>query len=126
MNVNNDCEIIGEMCKFYEKLYTSKEINDKNIDGYLEHINANIIDQKDKKLCEHFPAIEECKDAVMNLKNNKSPGLDELPGKFYKCFWSDISALFYEVLICVFDRKEMSFSQRIAVISLIYKKDEKK
>ena len=44
---------------------------------------------------------------------------------FYKCFWSDISALFYEVLICVFDRKEMSFSQRMAAISLIYKKDEK-
>ena len=68
MNVNNDCEIIGEMCKFYEKLYTSKEINDENIDGYLENINVNIIDQKDKELCEHFPAIEECKDAVMNLK----------------------------------------------------------
>ena len=65
MNVNNDCEIIGEMCKFYEKLYTSKEINDKNIDAYLENINVNIIDQKDNELCEHFPVIDECKD-VMN------------------------------------------------------------
>ena len=125
MNVDNDCEIIGEMCKFYAKLYTSKEISDENIDAYLENINVSIIDQKDKELCENFPAIEECKDAVMNLKNNKSPGLDGLPGEFYKCFWSDISALFYEVLICVFDRKEMSFSQRMAAISLIYKKDEK-
>ena len=61
----------------------------------------------------------------MNSKNNKSPGLDGLPGEFYKCFWSDISALFYEVLICVFNRKEMSFSQRMAAISVIYKRMRK-
>ena len=93
------------MCKFYETLYTRKDINDENIDIYLENTTVNIIEGKDKELCELFPTVEECNDAVMSLKNNKSPGLDGLPSEFYKCFWSDISTLFYDVLKCVFDKK---------------------
>ena len=124
-NVNNDYEIIGEMCKFYETLYTSKDINDENIDIYLENITVNIIEGKDKELCELFPTVEECNDAVMSLKNNKSPGLDGLPSEFYKCFWGDICTLFYDVLKCVFDKKEMCFTQRMAVVSLIHKKGDK-
>ena len=53
-NVNNDYEIIGEMCKFYETLYTSKDINDENIDIYLENTTVNIIEGIDKEMCELF------------------------------------------------------------------------
>lgn len=37
-------------------------------------------------MCDSFPTLEECKDAVMNLKSNKSPGLDGIPNEFYLFF----------------------------------------
>ena len=40
--------------------------------------------------------------------------------------WDSIKTLFYNALKEIYDRNEMSFSQRLSVISLLYKKDDKK
>ena len=60
------------------------------------------------------------------MKNNKSPGLDGLPGEFYKCIWENISEMFYNALRDIFIKREMSFSQRISVITLLFKKGDRK
>ena len=60
------------------------------------------------------------------MKPNKSPGLDGLTGEFYKYFWDSISELFYDALIEIFQKGELSFSQRLSVLTLIHKKDDKK
>ena len=119
-------DIMGEMCSFYEKLYTSKNINDVDIDDYLSNIEIPSLSSVDKEYCDEFPTLEECRDAVFNMKPNKSPGLDGLPSEFYKCMWDSIKTLFYNALKEIYDRNEMSFSQRLSVISLLYKKDDKK
>ena len=72
-----------------------------------------------KNFCDKFPSLEECTDAVMNLKASKSPGLDGLTNEFYKTFLNDLKMLFYDMLKQIFENKEMSFSQRLAVMSLI-------
>ena len=123
VNTNND--ILGEMCNFYENLYTSKNINDNDIDNYLQSIDIEkTLNDEEKLFCDKFPSLEECTDAVMNLKPNKSPGLDGLTNEFYKTFWNDLKMLFYDMLKQIFDKKEMSFSQRLAVMSLIFKKGD--
>ena len=123
VNTNND--ILGEMCNFYENLYTSKYINDNDIDNYLQTIdNEKILNDEEKLFCDKFPSLEECTDAVMNLKSKKSPGLDGLTNEFYKTYWNDLKILFYDMLKQIFDNKEMSFSQRLAVMSLIFKKGD--
>ena len=83
-------DIMGEMCSFYEKLYTSKNINDVDIDDYLSNIEIPSLSSVDKEYCDEFPTLEECRDAVFNMKPNKSPGLDGLPSEFYKCMWDSI------------------------------------
>lgn len=60
----------------------------------------------------------------MNLKLNKSPGLDGLSDEFYQCFWKDLKQLFQDTLKCTFENDQMSYSQRLAVISLISKKGD--
>ena len=44
--------------------------------------------------------------------------------EFYKTFWNNLKILFYDMLKQSFDNKEMSFSQRLAVMSLIFKKGD--
>ena len=59
------------------------------------------------------------------MKNNKSPGQDGLTAEFYKVFWHDIKEIFYSSLLQSIDKGMLPFSQKNAVISLIYKKGDK-
>ena len=34
----------------------------------------------------------------MDMKHNKSPGLDGLPADFNQCFWDQLSEIFFEML----------------------------
>ena len=114
------------MCSYYETLYQSKNIDDTDIDNYLSNCNIPELSPIEKETCDFFPTIEECREAVFNMKPNKSPGLDGLTGEFYKCFWGSISELFYDALVEIFQKGELSFSQRLSVLTLIHKKDDKK
>ena len=109
--VKSDDEILGEMCLFYETLYSSNHVCDDNIDTYLDSVNGICNLRNDEKdMCDLFPSIQECKNAVMDMKHNKSPGLDGIPNEFYQTFWNDLDTLFYDCMREVFENEEMSFS----------------
>ena len=59
------------------------------------------------------------------MKSGKSPGFDGLNSEFYQCFWTDIEDLFNSVMNYIYERQEMSFTQRLAIITLIFKKGER-
>ena len=114
------------MCLFYETLYSSNHVCDDNIDTYLDSVNGICNLRNDEKdMCDLFPSIQECKNAVMDMKHNKSPGLDGIPNEYYQTFWNDLDTLFYDFTREVVENEEMSFSQKLGVISLIHKKGEK-
>ena len=110
----------------WSEFFTS--VPDDEIDNlYLSSLNS-VLSDRDKEFCDTFPSLDECEEAVRNMKPNKSPALDGLTSEFYKCFWDDFKFLFYNCLKSIYNNKEMSFSQRLAVITLIYihKKGDKK
>ena len=111
------------MCNFYENLYTSLSTNDEKIANYNEKVDCPKLNTQDKEICDELPTLDECNDAVLNMKK-KSPGLDGFPSEFYKCFWNLIGPLFYEVLLTVFDNQELSFSQRLSLITVLFKKGD--
>lgn len=123
--LTEDDDILGEMCDIYENLYSSKLISNEDIDLYLKNCKINTLHETDKNMCVTFPSKNECKETVMNLKSNKSPGLDGIPNDFYQCFWHQLSSLFYNMLKEIFLNGKMTFSQRLSVISLIHKKGRK-
>jgi hypothetical protein len=92
---------------------------------FKNDIDVNKLSDTDKDMCDFFPSLLECKETVMRMKSNISSGLDGLPNEFYKCFWDQLSSLFYNMMKEIFLNGKMTYSQRLAVISLIHKKGEK-
>ena len=70
---------------------------------------------------DEFPSLKVCDEAIKMLKPNKSPGLDGLPGGFYQVFWNELKPHFYNSLIYTFNNNCMTFSQLLALITLIHK-----
>ena len=54
--VYSNSDILGEMCNFYERLYSSKFVPDDEIDNYLSSLNLDsVLSDRDKELCDTFP-----------------------------------------------------------------------
>ena len=62
----------------------------------------------------------------MSMQNNKSPGNDGLTKEFFVTFWEDIKDDFLNSCRTAKRKKELSTSQRQAVIKLIEKKEKNK
>ena len=124
-NVFENGNILNAMCDFYSNLYKSNNINDADIDNYLQRIETPVLSDELKNFCEQNPTKLEMKNAVFDMKSGKSPGLDGLNSEFYQCFWNEIEDLFFNVVNHIYEKKEMSFSQRLAIITLIFKKGER-
>ena len=115
-----------EICTFYEKLYQSKQINNNEINSYLSELEIDRkLNEKEKFFCDEIPTLNECEEAVLNLKDNKSPGIDGIPNEFYKTFWNEMKNIFYSCLLYTFETGKMSFTQRLSILSLLHKKGER-
>ena len=118
-------QILIEQRDYYEKLYTS-EAND-HTDTYEDIFypnTGNKLIEEDRQLLEKCIEIEEMKNTVQQLKNNKSPGIDGLPAEFYKIFWNDIKHILFESFNFSIYSGKLSISQRQGVISLLPKPDK--
>ena len=61
-------------------------------------------------------------DVVKSLKHNKSPGIDGLPGEFYKVFFPLVGEFLVDVYNESISKGELCESQKSSVLSLIFKK----
>ena len=66
--------------------------------------------------------MKECEYVVKNnMKRNKSPGLDRIPIEFYIQFWNTLRHIMLEIYNESYDNGEMPDSQKLWVLTLIYK-----
>jgi hypothetical protein len=56
------------------------------------------------------------------MKLNKAPGIDGLTVKFYRTFWPFLKHFAVKVFNNCYVKEELSNTQKIGLISLIYKK----
>ena len=75
--------------------------------------------------CEGEVSFNECELAVKNMRKNKSPGLDGICIEFYQKFWPLLGNLLVDVFNQCYHDGRLTDSQRISVITLIHKKDDK-
>ena len=115
--------IIDRQVEFYKDLFTSEFKDDNHneklffldsIDRKLSEISKNSLDS-DIQLTEIVSALKK-------MPNGKSPGSDGLPVEFYKMFWGDLGYDYFEVVSSGLEDGELTYTQYLAVISLLYKK----
>ena len=115
-------EILKCESKFYQNLYAKNDISSTDeINQYLSNIITPKLCNNTKQLCEAQITIDEYTKALKGLSNNKTPGSDGIPVEFYKIFWDEIKTEVIESFESGKINKELSFSQREGIISLIPK-----
>ena len=118
-------DILEAEVKFYEDLYTSNCTHNEHFQRYIDNINVEKkleADQADK--CEGKITLEEATLALNEMKLNKSPGLDGLTVEFYKAFWNTIGPILVSALNESYNTKELSYTQKQSVFSLLFKKGD--
>lgn len=84
----------------YCNLCKSK-FNKSDCDILFESINEDIkkLDVEDKNILEEGLTITEIENALKQMKNGKSPGIDGLTSEFLKHFWADIKKLLHRAFL---------------------------
>ena len=94
VSLTSDEDILNEQLNYYTKLYEK----DQGIHFSLINNQGIVIDQEDVQLCAQEIHEHEVFEALLTMKNGKTPGNDGLPCEFYKCFWRTISPVFMELI----------------------------
>ena len=125
MKEDSDEGILQICTSFYQDLYSSQNINDNDIDCYLEDISVqNILTETEKEKCEGKIITKECLNALNQMKRNKSPGMDGIIIEFYQQFWDLLKDLLIDMFNECYDLGSLPDSMRTAIISLIFKKGD--
>jgi len=118
-------KILSEQKRFYQDLYTSKNMSTGNTHAtevFLNNLNIPRLTDEQTFSCEGQITEEECVKALQSFQCNKAPGNDGIPVEFYNKFWAIVSEPFINCVNECFNKGEMSHSQKQAVITLIEKK----
>ena len=116
-------EILDHISSFYQNLY-SEEFTDPVKESILINgIDMTLPNDVSQNL-EGSLSSEECLAALSLMKPDKSPGSDGLPAEFYKFFWDIIGEDLVDVLNFCISKGLLSESMRVAILSLIYKKND--
>ena len=102
---------------FYQELYTKDECVNFNLKN-----TSNIKINQDLKAKHEEPfSMQEIADAVFQMPNGKSPGLDGIGIDFYKVFWKEIGAHVAALKGKIYQQRCLNPSANMGVISLIPK-----
>lgn len=124
--VSNIEDILHEATKYYTTLYQSKS-TDKGLNrsSFLNALDSRL-SSEDRLFCDRKVNKAEVLTSLKKLSNGKAPGVDGLPVEFYKFFWPKLGDAYLDLLEECFCVKELPLSMRTSIITLIYKKEDRK
>ena len=119
-------KILYKLHGYYYNLYKNRDVkNDFEYEYYLHNIDIQRLNDNEALSCEGDVTEKECAEALARMNNNKSPGSDGLTVEFYKCFWSKIKDMLINSLNEGHRKQQLSPSQNMAVLALLFKKGNK-
>ena len=113
--------VINVVNNFYSALY-KREIEDVPEQNYFFRNITNRLSIEEKNLIDSPLTKEELYESLKDLKNEKSPGEDSISKEVLLFFWDDLSDMYLRCILEIKERKQLSESQKCALITLVYKK----
>ena len=103
--------ILKEVENFYKKLFQNKDDFFPKTSP-LSTLHLPIEKKvKDQNLGKEI-SVKELGEALKNMKNNKSPGIDGFPADFLKVFWAQLKFYIANAINCSFKKGKLSPSLR--------------
>ncbi len=117
-----DEKVLEALHNFYQDLYgVNDTCSESQIKAFLENLNVPHIDTS---VDGSWITAEEVANAISKLKTSKAPGSDGITAEFYKAFSVELSPLLSRVFNAAKEKGQLSFSQTLAIIILLYKKGD--
>ena len=115
-------EVLKCQRKFYENLYNENLIDADDV-PITEIIgeNENKLTIEESEKLEGDIKIDELSNALKNMKNEKSPGLDGFTVEFYKVFWVDLKYFILRSLNYGYHTGTLSVTQKQGLITCLPK-----
>jgi len=107
---------------FYKLLYTAESCDIDCTKDLLKDLPQ--LEEEQKKELDDVITFHEVTEAMRQLSNGRSPGIDGLPVEFYRHFWDLIGPDIYEVILECIKNNALPMSCRRAVLSLLPKKGD--
>ena len=114
-------DILNCQKRFYEKLYDTTNIIDERTINSISGENYNKLSNVDAEKLEGEILYSELTQALKNMKNDKSPGLDGFTVEFFKFFWSDLGLFVLRSLNYGYRNGNLSVTQRQGIITCLPK-----
>ena len=121
---NDETEINNHIYSFFNYLYKETlSFSSNNLETYLNTISFPKLTKGKSKTLDGGITENELFIALRSMENNKSPGNDGITKEFYITFWNEIKTTLLLAIEKPYLVKQLSASQKQAVIKLIEKKD---
>lgn len=120
-NIKDTEGILKAVQEFYGVLFRTEGVNEEDEEFLLNQIKVKV-KEDDKKLCDSDITEEEINEAITQLSNGKSPGLDGLSSEFYKVFKDVLIPILKDLFLVIFQNGQLSESMKKGMIKIIYKR----
>lgn len=116
-------EITKAFANYYQELYWEEDCPNKmeKTENFLKSIHLSKLTEEEADQITSPITKEEIKKSIMKLKNNKSPGVDGLPGEYYKVFEKELTPILHKVYNYALSEGVPPRSWSEAIISVIHK-----
>ena len=124
-------QILPTISTFYEKLMNIDVNEPPNQDKthilntFLGESAHPTLEEEEILVLEEPITIQELKEALKNLNSDSAPGCDGLTPSFYLRFWESIKKPFFDSLMESIQERQLTVSQRRAVITLLPKSNDR-
>jgi len=121
--VSQPKEVADAFASFYQNLYKEPRVqtSGRDTDSFLTGLNLPTLSKETSKQMITPITETEIREAIKRLKSNKSPGVDGLPGEFYKCFINDLAPVLTKVFRYSLSENNPPETWSQAIISVIHK-----
>lgn len=112
-------DILSCFHKFYTDLYSSESIDETVADYFLKDL-PSLPDEESEYLETDF-TLDEFKQSLLQMQDNKSPGPDGLTKNFYVKFFDLLGETLFKLSKIIFEAHSLTASQRLSFIMLLCK-----